>query len=62
MAGLSYLINSFTLLLFPAVAAKMFPLIVLPAFVGELLTCLYLIVRGLNVRKWDERVAANEAA
>jgi len=27
-----------------------------PAFVGELLTCLYLIVRGLNVRVWNERV------
>jgi len=56
MAGVSYLINSFTLLLAPAVAAKMFPWIVVPAFVGELLTCLYLIVRGLNVRVWNERV------
>jgi len=56
IAGVSYLINSFTLLLFPAIAAKMFPAIVLPAFLGELFTCLYLIVRGLNVEAWRNRV------
>jgi hypothetical protein len=56
MAGVSYLINSFTLLLTPAVAAKMFPAIVLPAFIGEFGTCIYLIVRGLNAAKWDERL------
>jgi Domain of unknown function (DUF4386) len=56
LAGVSYLINSFALILFPALADKMFPAIVLPAFVGELGTCVWLIVKGLNQRKWDERV------
>ncbi len=56
IAGISYLMNSFAQLLFPAVAAKMFPAIVLPAFIGELGTCLWLIVKGLNVSKWDERL------
>jgi hypothetical protein len=56
MAGVSYLINSFALILFPALADKMFPAIVLPAFVGELGTCVWLIVKGLNQAKWDERV------
>jgi Domain of unknown function (DUF4386) len=56
MAGVSYLINSFAQLLAPALADKMFPAIVLPAFIGELGTCLWLIVKGLNVAKWDERV------
>jgi hypothetical protein len=56
LAGVSYLVNSFTLLIDPTLAAKMFPLIVLPAFVGELLTCLYLIVWGLNVKRWNERL------
>jgi Domain of unknown function (DUF4386) len=56
MAGVSYLINSFAQLLAPALAAKMFPAIVLPAFVGELGTCVWLIVKGLNAAKWDERV------
>jgi hypothetical protein len=29
---------------------------VLPAFIGELATCVWLIVKGINIRKWDERV------
>jgi hypothetical protein len=56
MAGVSYLINSFAQLLVPALANKMFPAIVLPAFIGELGTCLWLIVKGVNASKWDERV------
>jgi Domain of unknown function (DUF4386) len=56
MAGVSYLINSFAQLLAPTLAAKMFPAIVLPAFIGEFGTCIYLIVRGLNAAKWDERL------
>jgi hypothetical protein len=35
IAGLCYLINSLALLLAPALADKMFPAILLPAFVGE---------------------------
>jgi hypothetical protein len=56
VAGVSYLINSFAQLLSPALAEKMFPAIVLPAFIGELGTCLWLIVKGLNQAKWDDRV------
>lgn len=56
IAGLCYLINSFTLLLNPTLAGKMVPAILLPAFIGELGTCLWLIVKGVNVAKWDERL------
>jgi Domain of unknown function (DUF4386) len=56
MAGISYLINSFSQLLFPALATRMFPAIVLPAFIGELATCVWLLVKGLNVAKWNERL------
>jgi Domain of unknown function (DUF4386) len=56
LAGVSYLINSFALILAPALADKMFPAIVLPAFVGELGTCSWLIVKGLDRAKWDERI------
>jgi hypothetical protein len=56
IAGVSYLINSFAQLLSPLLAAKMFPAIVLPAFIGELATCVWLIVKGVNISKWDERV------
>jgi hypothetical protein len=55
IAGLCYLANSFALILSPALAAKMFPAILLPAIIGELSTCLWLIVKGVNLAKWDER-------
>jgi len=55
VAGLSYLINSFAQILSPAFAAALFPVILVPAFVGELSTCLWLLVKGVNVRKWNER-------
>lgn len=57
IAGLSYLINSFAQILSPAFAAALFPIILVPAFIGELSTCLWLLIKGINVRKWNERVA-----
>jgi hypothetical protein len=56
MAGVCYLTNSFARLLCPAFADKLVPAILLPAFVGELGTCLWLLARGLNTSKWEERV------
>jgi hypothetical protein len=53
---LSYLTNSFALLLAPTFAAKIFPGILAPAFVAEVSLCLWLIVKGVNVPKWNERV------
>ncbi|HEY6372954.1 MAG TPA: DUF4386 family protein [Candidatus Sulfotelmatobacter sp.] len=41
-----YLINSFGQLLLPAVAGKVFRIIVIPAFIGEFGTCLWLIVKA----------------
>ncbi len=55
IAGLCYLVNSFALLLAPALADKMFPAILAPAFVGELAMCLWLLIKGVDVLKWDER-------
>lgn len=42
VAGVAYLVNSFALLLAPKVAAMLFPAVLLPAFVGELLFALWL--------------------
>jgi hypothetical protein len=55
IAGLCYLINSFSLILSPTFAQKLFPFILLPAALGELGTCLWLLIKGLNVEKWNER-------
>ncbi len=57
-AGLSYLVNSFALLLAPAFAASIFPGVLVPAFVGELAFCLWLIAKGLNTERWAQRVSA----
>ena len=52
LAGLSYLVNSFALLLAPALASALFPAILVPAFVAELSFALWLIFKGVNVQKW----------
>jgi hypothetical protein len=54
IAGLSYLTNSFTLILAPTYAGKVSPILVL-AFIGELSFCLWLIVKGVNITKWNEK-------
>jgi uncharacterized protein DUF4386 len=56
IAGLCYLINSFAQLLLPSLQEKLVPAILIPAFIGEFGTCVWLIVKGLNLSKWDERV------
>ena len=56
IAGLSYLTNSFTLILAPAYAATVLPILAL-ALIGELSFCLWLIVKGVNVLKWEKRAA-----
>jgi hypothetical protein len=58
VAGLCYLTNSFALLLAPAIANRMFPAILVPAFIGEASLCLWLIVKGVNVAKWKLPVSA----
>lgn len=52
VAGWCYLTNSFALLLAPTFANRLFPAILVPAFVGEASLCLWLLVKGVNVEKW----------
>jgi hypothetical protein len=61
IAGLCYLINSFALILNPGLAGRLFPTILLPAFVGELSLCLWLLVKGVNAEKWRARAGASLA-
>jgi hypothetical protein len=58
IAGLSYLTNSFALVLAPAFANRLFPGILLPAFVGEASLCIWLLVKGVNVPKWKAKANA----
>ncbi len=57
IAGVSYLTNSYALLVVPAVADLLFPWVLLPAFVGEASLCLWLLVKGVDARRWTERAA-----
>jgi hypothetical protein len=58
IAGLSYLTNSFALILSPTLADRLFPAILLPALVGEASLCLWLLAKGVNVSKWKARASA----
>ena len=60
IAGLCYLTNSFTSFLYPALAAMLFPGILVPAFIAELSLCIWLTVKGVDVGKW--RQAALDAS
>jgi len=57
IAGVCYLTNSFALIAAPKVADRLFPAILLPAFVGELSLALWLSVKGVSVAKWRERTS-----
>jgi len=57
IAGLSYLTNSFTLILAPQYAGVIFPILVL-ALIGESSLCLWLMVKGVNVQRWKEQASA----
>jgi hypothetical protein len=58
IAGICYLINSFALILYPKLADQLFPFILLPSFVGELSLGLWMLIKGVNTTKWNERVNA----
>ncbi|HKW63170.1 MAG TPA: DUF4386 domain-containing protein [Candidatus Acidoferrum sp.] len=57
IAGLCYLTDSFALILAPAFANRLFPAILLPAFVGEASFCLWLLLKGVDVQRWKERAS-----
>ena len=52
LAGLCYLLNSFALLLAPALASALFPFVLMPAFIGELCFALWLTFKGMDAEKW----------
>jgi hypothetical protein len=54
IAGVCYLTDSFALILSPALANRLFPAILVPAFIGEASLCLWLLVKGVNVQRWRE--------
>ena len=62
IAGLSYLTACFAALFAPAFADLITPFILLPPLIGESSFCLWLLIKGVNVAKWNERVSALRGA
>ena len=52
--SVAYLVDAFTNLLAPGVAAHLAPWINLPALVGEGSLCVWLLVAGVNVERWTQ--------
>jgi Domain of unknown function (DUF4386) len=50
-----YLINSFSHFLAPLFATTLFPALFVPIFIAELSLTLWLIVKGVDAAKWEER-------
>ena len=55
LAGACYLTNSFVLIVSPALASVLFPAILVPAFLGELSLCVWLITKGVDSKEWTRR-------
>ncbi len=56
IAGLCYLVDSFVSFLAPALSSALFPAIFLPVLVAELGLALWLVVKGVDVARWDATV------
>jgi hypothetical protein len=61
VAGVCYLVNSITLLLAPQLEARLFPAVLLPAFLAELSFALWLLVKGVDVEEWHRQAALASA-
>jgi hypothetical protein len=56
IAGVCYLISSFTHFLNPRVSAMLFEPLFIPIFIAELSLTFWLIVKGVDAAKWKEKV------
>jgi hypothetical protein len=57
VAGAGYLVNSFASFLDPALAARLFPAILMPALVAELGLSLWLLIKGVDTAEWSRHGA-----
>jgi hypothetical protein len=55
-AGFVYLIGSYTRFLAPGLVAAVSPIYIV-AIVSELALCLWLLVKGVNMQRWEEMTA-----
>ena len=53
IAGLCYLINSFTMFLSKGFVNPLFLYLAIPIFIGELSLCLWLLLKGIDIKKLE---------
>jgi hypothetical protein len=62
IAGVCYLTLSTAQLLSPRLASMLFPLILVPALIGELSFAVWLTVKGVNVPRWKGKAGLSTAS
>jgi hypothetical protein len=62
LAGVGYLMNSLSMFLFPHLSSYLFPYVLLPAFIGESSMCIWLLVKGVNISKWNKQASLMQAS
>jgi len=58
IGGLSYLTYSYAAIIYPSFSDRLVPWIQIPSGVGEISFCLALLIVGVNLPRWNERVLA----
>jgi Domain of unknown function (DUF4386) len=58
LAGVSYLVSCTAALFAPSLAERLLPASLLPALLGESSYCLWLLIKGVDVTKWNARLRA----
>jgi len=56
LAGFCYLVACFAALFAPALADLLIPAILLPPLVGESSFCLWMLIKGVDIDKWNARM------
>ena len=62
ICSVCYVTNSFAWFLAPKFAATLIPGILVPCLVAELSFCLWLIVKGVNVPKWNKLASVGQVS
>lgn len=62
IAGLGYLTNCLALILVPAISSQVFLVVIPPVLIGEVSLSLWLLLKGVNIRKWRERAGPGAEA
>ncbi|MES2328714.1 MAG: DUF4386 domain-containing protein [Bacteroidota bacterium] len=57
VAGVCYLASNLLLLSNPTLASKIFIFLMLPCLIAELSFSLWLLIKGVNIKKWEARIA-----